>query len=920
MTTSFPTTPALIAGEFSPLYEGRVDLSAYPAAAKSLQNFIPVIQGAGDRRPGTRFVAEVKDSSAQTWIVPFIRARKTAYVIEFGNLYCRFIFQRGLVLTGSPSSIVNISQGSPAVVTTAVAHGYSNDQDVYITGVTGMTEVNDRFFRVANATSTTFELKDMFSDDVISTAYTAYSTGGTVDKPYELTTPWNSAALTADDGEFALDVAQDSDVLYVVDRRGALAPRKISRTSSSSWAISTVQPDDGPFLDQNSTDEVIVAHGASGSVTLQSSTSTFNSNHVGALVRIDQRNLTATAPWKTATAYSANDYVRSEGHEYQAQNSATSGVTVPAHTDGVATDDDVDWQYITSGYGIARITAVDAAGDKATATTLTTFPQTTVLDPSTASGSEAISSVTQANPAVVTTGTHGYSDGDLVYITGGDMVEITGRWYIVANSTSTTFELTDLSGANVDSTGFTAYTSGGSCADLAASSYNDQASTLWQLGAWSDDNGYPQAVSLFLQSRLAFGQGNTLFMSVSGDLESFAEDEFGQQVATSSIRTNLSSDQVNQITSLLSTSSALLVFTEGAEWQIRSLSTAEAFGPLNIDPREETAYGSRAIQPIRVGESVLFVTTSGRKLRQLRYSFEAENLLAPEMTVRADHIMRIGSTWMSWVNEPTKSLLVGRSDGQILNFTYDRDQEVFGWSRFVIGGVFGSGAAVCESGCAIPDPDNTRDEPFIIVKRTINSQTKRYIEYISPKTEEEDDDTLAVYVDSAVVEQNGSEVASATGLHHLKGLTVSYVGDGSYHGEITVAADGSATGTSNAANIVAGIKYRSEYISLKSNPASSAGTSQGKVQRAADIVYRVDRTRGGQGGTDVDDLTDIPDLNYRDPNTPVGSAPPLITGDIQLRPKTQWSDDSRVVFVTEEPFPATLLAVFPKMRVQDDRR
>ena len=54
----------------------------------------------------------------------------------------------------------------------------------------------------------------------------------------------------------------------------------------------------------------------------------------------------------------------------------------------------------------------------------------------------AISTITNANPGVVTTATaHGYADGDIVYITGDDMTELNNKYFTVADSTSTTFTL-----------------------------------------------------------------------------------------------------------------------------------------------------------------------------------------------------------------------------------------------------------------------------------------------------------------------------------------------------------------------------------------------------------------------------------------------------------------------------------------------
>ena len=70
---------------------------------------------------------------------------------------------------------------------------------------------------------------------------------------------------------------------------------------------------------------------------------------------------------------------------------------------------------------------------------------------------KTITAATQANPVVVTAGTHGYSNGDRVFIKDVvGMVELNNREFTVANATSTTFEL-----SGVDGTGFTAYSSGG---------------------------------------------------------------------------------------------------------------------------------------------------------------------------------------------------------------------------------------------------------------------------------------------------------------------------------------------------------------------------------------------------------------------------------------------------------------------------
>ena len=78
---------------------------------------------------------------------------------------------------------------------------------------------------------------------------------------------------------------------------------------------------------------------------------------------------------------------------------------------------------------------------------------------------KTISGATQANPCVVTATSHGYLDGEEVYIAGVvGMTELNGRYYKVASKTTNTFEITDLQDNDINSTAYTAYGSAGTAA------------------------------------------------------------------------------------------------------------------------------------------------------------------------------------------------------------------------------------------------------------------------------------------------------------------------------------------------------------------------------------------------------------------------------------------------------------------------
>lgn len=99
------------AGEWSPLTYGRADLQKYKNALATCLNYIPTAQGGLTRRPGTKFIAAVKDSTAKVRLQPFEFSITQAYVLEFGNNYVRFYTNGGQLLSG----------GSPYEVSTPYA-------------------------------------------------------------------------------------------------------------------------------------------------------------------------------------------------------------------------------------------------------------------------------------------------------------------------------------------------------------------------------------------------------------------------------------------------------------------------------------------------------------------------------------------------------------------------------------------------------------------------------------------------------------------------------------------------------------------------------------------------------------------------------------------------------------------------------
>lgn len=267
-------------GEFSPLLYGRTDFAKYPTGGKTVLNYIPTIQGPLERRPGTMFVAEVKDSSKKTRLLEFEFSTTQAYIIEMGEGYFRFYRDQGQI-TEAGVTITGITQANPAVVTTSGAHGYSNGDHVYIDSVVGMTEVNIApRYTVANVTATTFELQG-----IDSTSFTAYTSGGLVYRIYEITNTYTESEL------FDIKFTQSADVMYLT--HPAHAPATLSRSGHTNWTLADFEFKGGPFGAVNSTATTLIASGATGSVTVTASAVTginndtgFQTTDVGRLIRI----------------------------------------------------------------------------------------------------------------------------------------------------------------------------------------------------------------------------------------------------------------------------------------------------------------------------------------------------------------------------------------------------------------------------------------------------------------------------------------------------------------------------------------------------------------------------------------------------------------------------------------------------------
>jgi len=432
------------------------------------------------------------------------------------------------------------------------------------------------------------------------------------------------------------------------------------------------------------------------------------------------------------------------------------------------------------------------------------------------------------------------------------------------------------------------------------------ASTRWAFGKWSDVNGYPEQVTFF-RERLCFTKDQDVEMSVVGDFENFArKNSSGEVVVDQAISIRISSDQVNKV-QWLSASKGLLLGTAGAEYVIKELTTNEAFGPTNVTVVNQSPFGSREVIPVQVGEAILFVQRSGRKLRELMYDFGSDQYKSIDTTVLSEHITYGGIVDMAYQQEPHSVVWCVRADGVLLGFTYNKEQDVLGWHKHQIGG---SGIVECVD--TIPNPDKDQDDLWMIVKRTIDGTTKRYIEYLEKDYSQEDVIADAFFVDSGLT-YSGSAVTTISGLDHLEGETVAVLANGAAHPDCEVVS-GSITLARSATKVQVGLSCPATIVTQRINAGGADGTSQGKTKRITKVVIRFLRTLGAQAGFNTDNLDDI---QFRSGSDPMDAPPPIFTGDKLLEWNGGYDFDGYITIQQAQPLPMTIVAIMPQVVTQD---
>lgn len=822
-----PLQASFSAGEISDRLAARLDFAKYPAALEICENLIPLSEGGIMRRPGSRYVAEIKSSSVKGRLKRFQFSTTQAYIIEMCDSALRFYRNQSRITVSDTDAVISNGTFTGGITdwdnrSTGGGSISHNATKLALNLVPGGTGAADIGWAEQDVTTTNtnqehvikFRVRGDPGDKIefqVGTVSTGAQTLAAVEKetgyhcvaftpttspfyvqfrnlgtnanktisiddvsiidnsPVEVDSPWAEARL------YDVEGPQTADELYLF--HGSTPTHKLQRFGHTTWSLVEVAWQDGPYLDLNVTSTTFTPSAASGvAVTV----------------------------------------------------TASSIVGINDNTGFQTTD-------------IGRLVRID-------------------------------------NPAA----------------------GVAWGWGIIVARTSTTVVTVHVKKAFATA----------------------NADTRWKLGAWSATTGYAQCSTFFEQRLYAANtteQPQTLWASQSDDFENQKPDGDNDTVeADDAFSRTLSADTVDAIYWLSAGENSLAIGTASSEWVPRS--TGESLTALDISIRRQTTHGSAKIQPLRVGNVVLFAQRAKRKIREFGLSQQSvsDTYVAPDMTRLAQHITRGGIVEMAYAEEPESVVWVVRNDGKLLSMTFRRDEDVVGWGRHILGGSFNGDDAVVESVTVIPGTNGSgqvqdsseRDEVWLIVKRTINGQTKRYVEFLERAFETGNDQEDAYYADSMVTYDSVS-ATTISGFSHLEGESAKIWADGAIHPVKTVSS-GQITLDTAKTVVQAGLGYTHKLKLLKVSAGNPAGTPVGKIKRIYGLTFVLLNSHTLKFGPDDDNLTEI---DFRLITDPMDAGAPLFTGEKYKEFPGNWTQDARVTIESDDPAPFTLLAVAPEINV-----
>lgn len=417
------------------------------------------------------------------------------------------------------------------------------------------------------------------------------------------------------------------------------------------------------------------------------------------------------------------------------------------------------------------------------------------------------------------------------------------------------------------------------------------ATSNWSEGEWSDFRGYPSALTLF-EGRLWFAGKNKIFGSVSDAYSSFDDTVDGD---SGPISRSIGSGPVDTINWMLDLP-RLQIGAQMAEYSAVSSGLDEPLTATNFSLKAPSTQGSDSVQAVKLDTNGIFVQRSGTRVLALGYNSDNYQYTNEELTVFCPEIGEPSIVKIAIQRQPDTRIHCVRSDGKVAILIYSKIEEVSCWVLFETDGLVED---------VYTFPGDLEDRVYYVVKRTINGQTKRYVETWALESECIGG-TLSKLADSFIT-YSGASTATITGLSHLEGEEVIVWGAGKDLGTYTVAA-GSITLSQAVTSCVVGLYYRARYKSSKLAYFAEGDTALTFQKKVNGISFILGPThyQGLRFGPDFDVMDGLPLVE----NGKVTDADYVWTSydKRMIEFPTGWEPDSRFCLEAAAPRCATVMA------------
>jgi hypothetical protein len=271
---------------------------------------------------------------------------------------------------------------------------------------------------------------------------------------------------------------------------------------------------------------------------------------------------------------------------------------------------------------------------------------------------------------------------------------------------------------------------------------------------FSAEGEYPAAVGYFQQRRLfanTAAQPETIFASRTASHASFARGlpltDDDRVIWTLAGRQAAAVRHLADVGALLALTSSGVHVIEGDESGILT--------PTGVNPRRISGIGAGSLRPLEVNDSLVYVGARGAKVYDVRTGAVQESgYQGNELSVFAAHLVD-GYTLVDWdvATAPHPILWAVRDDGTLLGCTYLREHGILAWHRHDTDGLV-------ENVCVVPEGDE--DAVYLVVQRTIDGATVRYVERLVSRTLTDRTDVRdLVFMDSAL-SYDGRHVGATT--------------------------------------------------------------------------------------------------------------------------------------------------------------